>query len=303
MKKNTHKRSEYKFIVIGDPKTGKSKFINKWVKNIFTDDYIPTGVSELNSKIFELEEKEFKIHLWDISLKENNYMLEKTIVENTDGIIIISDATNITTRESTKKWKEKLKNMKIFLDAGQLPCLLVESKCDLIEETPKYEEELKQFANDNGYIGSFSVSSKTGKNINESIEFLLKYVIKRNKDIFKECHEEKEDENKVNGFYDIDKEDIYFHNIDDETLEIETKKENKKYSYKMDINKLKEKYEILSYIKNIDKLIEALDELKERDKLKINYYLQDVVIQIGFLVNSLFGEQEEITFNLNLLCF
>ena len=26
--------------------------------------------------------------------------------------------------------------------------------------------------------------------------------------------------------------------------------------------------------------------------------MQDVVIQIGFLVNSLFGEQEEITFNL-----
>ena len=298
MKKNKHEIREYKFIVIGDPKTGKSKFVNKWVKNIFTDDYNPTIVSQLNFKNFELEEKVFKIHLCDVSLKENNYMLEKKIAENINGIIILSDATNITTRESTKDWKEKLKNMKIFLDAGNLPYLLVESKCDLIEETPKYEEELKQFANDNEFIGSFSVSSKTGKNINESIEFILKYVIKRNEDNFKECHEEKEDEKDDSSFYDINKEDIYFSNVDDETLEIETKKDNKKYSYKMDIDKLKENYEILSYIKNTDKLVEALDELKERDKLKINYYLKDVVIQIGFFVNSLFGEPEEITFNL-----
>ena len=47
----------------------------------------------------------------------------------------------------------------------------------------EYEQNLKTFAESNGFIGYFSVSSKTGKNVSESMDFILKIVIKIIKEI------------------------------------------------------------------------------------------------------------------------
>ena len=40
-------------------------------------------------------------------------------------------------------------------------------------------DELNEFAQNNGFVGCFRTSAKTGKNINESMEFLIKAVIKK----------------------------------------------------------------------------------------------------------------------------
>ena len=39
--------------------------------------------------------------------------------------------------------------------------------------------DLKGFANANNFTGSFKASAKTGLNINESMDFLIKNIIKR----------------------------------------------------------------------------------------------------------------------------
>ena len=46
-------RSDLKIIVIGTSGTGKTSFVNKWTKNIFSDTYKATIVSEFGFKIFE----------------------------------------------------------------------------------------------------------------------------------------------------------------------------------------------------------------------------------------------------------
>ena len=44
-------------------------------------------------------------------------------------------------------------------------------------------EELKKFSEENGFNGCFKTSAKTGKNIKESMEFLIKEIIKRLEEI------------------------------------------------------------------------------------------------------------------------
>ena len=70
-----------------------------------------------------------------------------------------------------------------FIDGGSLPCLLVENKADLLEggEQENYEE-LKEFAKEGEFCGFFRTSAKTGLNINESMEYLIKNIIKRFED-------------------------------------------------------------------------------------------------------------------------
>ena len=85
----------------------------------------------------------------------------------------------------TIKWKKVIDESETFLDGGRIPCLLVENKVDLLEDNIN-EEDLNQFARDSEFIGCFYTSAKTGKNISESMEFLIKEIIKKIKDMERE---------------------------------------------------------------------------------------------------------------------
>ena len=69
------------------------------------------------------------------------------------------------------------------MDGGKLPCLLVENKIDLLEDQDDGKENLNQFAKANDFCGCFRTSAKTGYNIKESMDFLIKLIIQRMKEI------------------------------------------------------------------------------------------------------------------------
>ena len=76
---------------------------------------------------------------------------------------------------STLRGKGSVDEVATFLDGGKLPCLLVENKADLLDgDNVEKDPQLEEFGSSNGFCGSFRTSAKTGLNINESMEFLIK---------------------------------------------------------------------------------------------------------------------------------
>ena len=55
--------SDLKIIIIGNSGAGKTSFVNKWTKNVYSDLYKPTIVSEYGLKIYECNEKYYRIQL------------------------------------------------------------------------------------------------------------------------------------------------------------------------------------------------------------------------------------------------
>ena len=173
-------RSDLKIIVIGTSGTGKTSFVNKWTKNIFSDTYKATIVSEFGFKIFEQDGKLYRIQLWDLAGQDKNAMVTKIFAKDAHGCVVMSDATNIQTREDTLRWKSSVDEVATFLDGGKLPCLLVENKADLIDDANAENcPELESFGTNNGFCGSFRTSAKTGLNINEAMNYLIKNIIQR----------------------------------------------------------------------------------------------------------------------------
>ena len=93
-------RSDLKIIVIGNSGTGKTSFVNKWTKNIFSDTYKATIVSEFGFKIFEKDGKLYRIQLWDLAGQDQNAVVTKIFSKDAHGCVVMSDATNEQTREA-----------------------------------------------------------------------------------------------------------------------------------------------------------------------------------------------------------
>ena len=174
-------RSDLKIIVIGNAGTGKTSFVNKWTKNIFNEAYKATIVSEFGFKIFEDQGKLYRIQLWDLAGMDQNAMVTKIFAKDAHGCVVLCDATNKQTREETIKWKKSVDEEAVFIDGARLPCVLVENKIDLLSDVDREQDdpELIEFAEKNGFIGSFKTSAKAGININEAMEFLIRAIVTR----------------------------------------------------------------------------------------------------------------------------
>ena len=141
--------------MFGASQTVKTSFINKYTKNIFSDSYKATIVSEFGFKIYEKDGKLYRLQLWDLAGQDKNAKVTKIFAKDAHGFIVLSDATNIQTREDTLKWKNIVDEVATFLDGGKLPCISVESKSDLIEEKENKEKEIKEFVDKMDLMGDF----------------------------------------------------------------------------------------------------------------------------------------------------
>ena len=171
---------DIKILVIGQSGTGKTSFINKWIKNKFEETYKATIVSEFSSKIYQYEDKFYKINLWDIAGADHFASVTKTFSKGAQGCITMSDAMEPISLEETLKWKNALDDSETFPDKGKIPNILIQNKVDLLSQNEIDDmTQLKEFSKKNEFDAYFKASAKTGYNIKESMDKLIEIIIKR----------------------------------------------------------------------------------------------------------------------------
>ena len=80
---------DFKIIIIGNCNTGKTQFMYKWTKDIFSNAYKATIVSEFWFKIIEKDGKHYCIQVWDLAGNDKNHQIAKIFVKLAHGCIIM----------------------------------------------------------------------------------------------------------------------------------------------------------------------------------------------------------------------
>ena len=177
--KNT--KNELKIIVVGNSGTGKTSFVNKWIKNTFDENYKATIVSEFSYKIIDYKDKSYKIQLWDLAGMDQNICITKIFSKDSHGCIVLSDITDEKTLNECIRWKDTVDETTKFLDGTNIPSILIRNKIDLLENDDNNvnddEEQMKKFCDDHGFLRCFKTSAKTGSNIEEAMNFLVSTII------------------------------------------------------------------------------------------------------------------------------
>ena len=176
---NINNNNELKIIIVGNSGTGKTSYVNKWVKDEFTEQYHVTIVSEFSYKVTEYKGKIYKINIWDLAGMDQNICITKIFSKDAHGCVVLTDITNEKSLESSIKWKESIDETTKFLDGGLIPCILIRNKIDLLYKDINDDNKIKEFVEKNNFINVFNTSAKTGIGIEESMYYLIGNIIDR----------------------------------------------------------------------------------------------------------------------------
>lgn len=178
----TQIRTDLKILLIGSSGTGKTSFMNRWTHGEFDDIHKPTLVSEFGFKIYQSNNKFYRIQLWDIGGQDKSPSMAKIFSRDSHGCIVLSDSTNKETLNDTIKWKKVVNDESSFIDGEKLPFILVQNKIDLLtnkEEIDLIENETKNVCLNESFTKYFLTSVKENVNVDESMNYLLDNIIQR----------------------------------------------------------------------------------------------------------------------------
>ena len=94
-----------------------------------------------------------------------------------DGVLLLFD---ISSRDDFNGLNYCLSLITDYLELEDFPVLLIANKIDL--ERVIEEKEIEKFQKDNKLIGYFEISCKRCFNVIESFDFMIDYIIKKQKE-------------------------------------------------------------------------------------------------------------------------
>ena len=166
----------FKIITLGESGIGKTSLITRFAHDIFEENHLASiGVGFL-FKVLDIENKIIKIQLWDICGSERFKTVSPSYYRRTNGAIVAYDISDKWSFDQVKFWVNEVKahsKMKTNI-------VIVGTKCDILDREVT-EEEGKKLADELG-VKYFETSAKTGYNVNEAYNFLIKDIIDNNKD-------------------------------------------------------------------------------------------------------------------------
>jgi len=149
-----------KYIIIGNSSVGKSNLLLKFAHNKFLDEYQATIGVEFGAKNVEIDNKIFRVQIWDTAGQENFRSITRAYYKNSVCALIVYDINNEDTFDSVQSWIQECK----LQTPKTVTMILVGNKCDL--ECKVDRNRAKEIAEENGML-YFETSAKTGKGVDE----------------------------------------------------------------------------------------------------------------------------------------
>ena len=164
-------------LIIGDSTVGKTSILGRYANGIFNSNYLATIGLDNFTKDEVIDNKTVRIKIWDTAGQEKFQSLTKGFFRNAQGIMVVYDVTNSETYENIKYWTLSIKTH-MGSDIEKISVIIIGNKIDSSEREVR-REEAEVYCRELGYP-YFETSAKTGENVDETIKYLVRQVLKKN---------------------------------------------------------------------------------------------------------------------------
>ena len=169
------KRLQLKFLILGEGMIGKSCLLVRYIDNKYKDNYLTTIGIDTRIKKLEINNKSIHVKIIDTSGEERYRSMINMFYKDTDGFLIGLDLTDKYTLEQVNYWIKQVEEKRN--KEYPISWVLFGNKCDNKDSIKVKEEDIKNII-EKYNIKYFETSAKTGTNVTELFDYLIKLTLK-----------------------------------------------------------------------------------------------------------------------------
>ncbi|MFX0021663.1 MAG: Rab family GTPase [Candidatus Hermodarchaeota archaeon] len=160
-----------KLIVSGDGGVGKTSFLNRLIHDKFNNDNELTKGVEFFSKTLSFNGHDYNFVIWDFAGQDQFKQLLSDFVNGSVAAFVLFDLSRLSTLEGLEEWIHKL------AQNGNITVFILGTKCDVInlDDCKIFDDYILDIIRKyNNIVGYLKISSKTGYNVKNAFDSLLK---------------------------------------------------------------------------------------------------------------------------------
>lgn len=161
--------TKIKLVMLGDSGVGKTSIARRWVYDSFNEAEGPTIGAAYLQKTVEIDNKLYKVQLWDTAGEEKYRSMAPIYAKGANGALIVFDLTSQQSYDEAQHW--------LGICPASTPLILVGNKADLSDLRCVSHEKGHLKASELGIENFFEVSAVTGEFINDVYDTLVRLAI------------------------------------------------------------------------------------------------------------------------------
>ena len=174
MKSENKFKNKYNIILGGSTIAGKTTYFESFFEKQYCE--ITCSSVGLDYRVIK-ELNKSKFLLWDTPRWFGRFDNQiKNKINKADGVILMFD---LSKKKDFDELPQLLKLITEFHELKNFPVLLIGNKSDLDIKVDEYE--IEKFLDKENFIGYFEVSCKNYKGVEESVDFMINYIYKKDK--------------------------------------------------------------------------------------------------------------------------
>lgn len=167
----------YKLCIFGESGVGKTTLSRRYLMGYFEEDIKLTMGAELFIKFLEIENIRTILQIWDFGGEKTFQFLLPMYSKGSFGGIFMFDLSRDNTLNRIMEWLDCFKEG-LTHDKKDVPILLVGGKSDLQEQIEVSKNDAETIAQEYNLFDYIDCSSKTGKNVENVFETLVRKILK-----------------------------------------------------------------------------------------------------------------------------
>jgi small GTP-binding protein len=164
--------ANFKLILLGDGGTGKTTLAHRYVSGTFLDNTQMTIGVQLHAKEMTIDDQSIILQIWDLGGEDRFRFILPQYCIGAHGGIFVYDLTAPRTLYHIDDWMGVLRDAHV-----NMPVVIAGTKADLIADRKNMELNAQETAAKYEIAEVYSISSKTGENVENLFEKIARLMI------------------------------------------------------------------------------------------------------------------------------
>src|SRR5215471_9004836 len=161
-----------KICLLGAFGVGKTTLVARYVKSIYSDQYITTVGVKVDKKTVEVDGQMINLIVWDLAGEDEFQKVRMDYLRGASGFLLIADGTRGNTLETARILRERVNE-----NIGALPFIFLVNKLDL---APEWEIDDRSIAECEAQGWTvIKTSAKTGEGVEEAFLKLAEKIYRK----------------------------------------------------------------------------------------------------------------------------